>query len=226
MKQDSQKLWRELNDLGHQEKTKIKCSKISLNVDGRLISDQIKVANHFNRFFTTVAEKLVNELQAQIGIFNDTLVKEYYAKCGIMLGGVLFTKVKESNVFKKLINLKSSKATGLDNIPVKFLKDSANFITPMVTHIINISICQGKVPDELKQARVIPLYKKGSRFECNNYRPVSILSALSKVMENIIFEQIEDYLLKHNILYEFQSGFRRKHSTETTILYLMAYIRK
>ncbi len=50
-------------------------------------------------------------------------------------GGFLFTKVKESNVFKKLINLKSSKATGSDNIPEKFLKDSANCITPMVTHI-------------------------------------------------------------------------------------------
>ncbi len=64
----------------------------SLNVDGSLISDQIKVANHFNRFFTTVAEKIVNELPAQIGIFNDKLVKEYYAKCGIMTGGFLFTK--------------------------------------------------------------------------------------------------------------------------------------
>ncbi len=105
-------------------------------------------------------------------------------------------------------------------------KDSANFITPVVTHIINLSICQGKVNDELKQARIIPIFKKGGRFECNNYRPVSILSALSKVMEKIIFEQIEDYLLKHNILYEFQSGFRRKHSTETTILYLTDYIRK
>ncbi len=69
----------------------------------------------------------------QIGTFNDYLVK--YAKCGIIPGGFLFTKVKESNIFKKLINLKSSKATGLDNIPEKFLKDSANYITPMVTHI-------------------------------------------------------------------------------------------
>ncbi len=177
--------------------------------------------------WTTVAEELINELPAQNGTFNDKLVKEYYAKCSIIPGGFLFTKVKESNVFMKLIILKSSKATGLDNIPVKLiLKDSANFITPMVTHKINLSVGQGKVPDELKQARVIPLFKKGSRFECNNYRPVSILSALSKVMENIVFEQIEGYLLKHDILYEFQFGFRRKHSTETTILYLTDYIRK
>ncbi len=87
MKQDSQKLWRVLSDLGYREKTKIKCSKISLYVDGSLISDQIKVATHFNRCFTMVAEKLVNELPAQIGIFNDKLVKEYYAKWGIMPGG-------------------------------------------------------------------------------------------------------------------------------------------
>ncbi len=97
---------------------------------------------------------MINELPAQIGTFNDKVVKEYYAKCSIIPGCFFFTKVKESNVFMKLINLKSSIATGLDNIPLTFLKDSDNFITPMVTHKINLSIGQGKVPDELKQARV------------------------------------------------------------------------
>ncbi len=108
----------------HLKGPKITSDPRGFNVDGSLISDQIKVANHFNRYFTTVAEKLVNELPAQIGILNDKLVKEYYAKCGITPGGFLFTKIEESNVFKKLTNLKSSKATGLDNIPVKFLNVS------------------------------------------------------------------------------------------------------
>jgi len=96
----------------------------------------------------------------------------------------------------------------------------------MVTHILNLSICQNKVPVEFKQAKMFPLFKKGSRLDCNNYRPVSILSSLSKILEKILFDQIEEYISNFNILYEFQSGFRKLHSTETTILYLTDYIKK
>lgn len=190
------------------------------------MTDQKEVANCFNRFFTTVADNLIKELPVQTVLYNDKLVKEYYANCGVTLGGFSFNKVNETTVYKKLTDLKCNKATGLDNIPARFIKDSANFITPVVTHILNLSIGQAKVPDELKQARVFPLFKKGSRFECNNYRPVSILSSLSKVFEKILFDQIEEYIFKCNILYELQSGFRRMHSTETTILYLTDYIKK
>lgn len=70
---------------------------------------------------------------------------------------------------RSLYALKSSKVTGLDHFLVKYIKNEAKFVTPMVTHIINLSIIQGKVPGELKQARVIPIFKKGSRFERNNY---------------------------------------------------------
>lgn len=226
VKQDSQKLWRVLNDLGCRKRAKSKGSRISLKVNDQLLTDQKEVANCFNRFFTTVADNLIKELPVQTGLYNDKLVKEYYANCGVTLGGFSFNKVNETTVYKKLTDLKCNKATGLDNIPARFIKDSANFITPVVTHILNLSIGQAKVPDELKQARVFPLFKKGSRFECNNYRPVSILSSLSKVFEKILFDQIEEYIFKCNILYELQSGFRRMHSTETTILYLTDYIKK
>ncbi len=100
-----------------------------------------------------------------------------------------------------------------DYLLAKFLGDAAEVITPSTGHIINMSIQTGKVPDELKMERVIPLHKKGSKSDPSNYRPVDILSALSKIVERIIQEQINEYISNNNILYEMQSGFRKAHST-------------
>jgi len=74
-------------------------------------------------------------------------------------------------------------ATGLDNIPARFVNDAAEQISPSITHIGNISIQQGKEPQDLKFAKVTPLYKKGSKTDSGNYRPVSVLSIISKVLE-------------------------------------------
>ena len=72
------------------------------------------------------------------------------------------------------------------------------------------------VPSQFKKARVLPLFKKGSRLDPNNYRPVSILNCLSKILERAVHGQLVQYLEKHKVLYEFQSGFRSKYSTDTT----------
>lgn len=134
--------------------------------------------------------------------------------------------MSEVEVLKKLKALNPSKATGHDNIPAKFLSDAAEIITPCITYLINLSIDQGQFPSYFKLARVIPLYKKGVKSDPGNYRPVSILCSLSKVIERIMYEQIDSYLAAHNILFDFQSGFRNSHSTDTCLLYLTDFIRK
>ena len=77
----------------------------------------------------------------------------------------------------------------MDHIPARFLKDSANAIGEVITHIINLSIQLGKVPIEMKRARVLPLFKKNSRTDMKNYRPVSILPSVSKILERVVFDQ-------------------------------------
>ena len=88
-----------------------------------------------------------------------------------------------------------------------------------------MSISQGVFPNDFKLARVIPLYKKGNKLDPGNYRPVSILSTVSKVIERIIFDQINEYMVTNNLLYDFQSGFRTSHSTDTCLLYLTDLIK-
>ena len=103
---------------------------------------------------------------------------------------------------------------------------SAATIAPIITHIINLSIKQGYVPQDFKLAKVTPLHKKGSKLDPGNYRPISILSSISKVMEKIVYEQVAKYLEENKLIYEFQSGFRESHSTDTCLIYLNDYIKR
>ena len=137
----------------------------------------------------------------------------------------MLSKVTEEVVRAKVKALKLGKAVGHDNIPARFLVDAADVIAPCLTYLINLSIEQGKCPSLFKLARVIPLYKKGTKTDPGNYRPISILCSVSKVVERIIHEQINQYLSTHNLLFDLQSGFRKSHSTDTCLLYLTDYIR-
>merc|ERR1711888_118149 len=129
-------------------------------------------------------------------------------------------------VLNKLNAMQPHKATGHDNIPSKFLRDAASSIAPCMTHIVNLSIKQGQVPYDFKMAKITALHKKGSKLDPGNYRPVSILNSTSKVMEKVVYEQIEKYLATKKLMYEFQSGFRTSHSTDTCLLYLSDHIKQ
>ena len=74
------------------------------------------------------------------------------------------------------------------------------------------------MPCAFKNAKVIPLYKKGDKNCCGNYRPVSILPVVSKVFERVVCDQLQDYLYSSNILFSNQSGFRKQHSTNTALI--------
>ena len=121
--------------------------------------------------------------------------------------------------------MSANKATGLDDLSAGFIKDGARVIAPMITHIVNMSIRQGIIPDDLKRARVIPIHKKGRRTDPSMYRPISILSSISKVMEKVIHDQVFSYLKSNGLMYEFQSGFRQSFSTNTCLIHLTDYIK-
>ena len=116
--------------------------------------------------------------------------------------------MSEEFVFKELSHLNSFKSTSLDEIPARFLKEGASFLKIPVTFLIKMSISDNRVPDAMKIARVKPLYKKNSNLDVGNYRPVSILSVVSKILEKAIYIQLEAYLVKNNIFCDYQSGFR------------------
>ena len=137
----------------------------------------------------------------------------------------LIKEVTEDFILKELNRLGVSKSTGLDGLPARFIKDGAEFLKSPITLLINMSITTGTVPEEMKSARVRPIFKKNNPLDVSNYRPVCILSIVSKILERSIFFQLNEFLKKNNLLYEYQSGFRGRYSTDTCLIHLLDYIK-
>ena len=91
-------------------------------------------------------------------------------------------------------NLNKSKATGLDRISARLIRECADLICVPICHICNQSISQGKLPEDWKSARVTPLFKQGDRDGVNNYRPISVIPVVLQVFERIVYEQLYAYL--------------------------------
>ena len=197
-----------------------------LNIDGKPCFNSSTVANYINTFYTTVASTLVKKLPPAFGKFDmdSETIQDYYKQMGVTNKGFKLSPVSSDFVFKELCSLKPNKSTGLDEIPARFLKDGATALKDQLTHIINLSITTSTVPEEFKSARVRPLFKKNSRSDVGNYRPVSILCVSSKILEKAVFTQVDSYLRENNILYSYQSGFRNSFSTDTCLIHLTDYI--
>ena len=117
-----------------------------------------------------------------------------------------------NNVFSLMNKLNKSKATGLERISARLIRECADLICVPICDIFNQSISQGKLPEDWKSAGVTPLFKQGDREDVNNYRPISVNPVVVKVFERIVYEQLYAYLEEHDILCKHQSGFRAIHS--------------
>ena len=132
--------------------------------------------------------------------------------------------IESSSVLKLLKNAQVNKAASIDNISGWFLRWCWYIILAIpVTQICNLSIKLSHFPDDCKLAKLKPLYKKGSKTDPKNYRPISLLPIVSKIIEKIIHDQTMEYLTDNKILYRYQSGFRKNHSTDTCLSYLIKY---
>ena len=127
-------------------------------------------------------------------------------------------EVSVNGVTKLLKNLKTHTAPGPDGIPTTLLKETAVEIAPAVALLFQASINQGKVPAAWKKALVVPLFKKGSRSEASNYRPISLTSVICKLCEHVIHCAIIRHLDRHNILSDAQHGFRKRRSCESQLI--------
>ena len=119
-------------------------------------------------------------------------------------------EICEKGVLKLLLKIKPNKATGPDEIPAAMLRTAAEELAPILTKLFQVSLNTGYVPNEWRQAWVVPIFKKGERHQPANYRPVSLTSIICKVLEHIIHSSIMDHFDKNQILTDSQHGFRKK----------------
>ena len=212
-------LWKTLKSMGLSSKANSN-TKICLKDGEKLSFDPKTNANTFCSFFSNLANDLLKKLPTPPKKFGMDTVKLYYQKQNYNNLNFQLNQTTEEIVLKLLQSINSSKAAGLDNLAGKFLKDGASILVTPITEICNLSIKLSTFPEKCKPAKLKPLFKKGSKTEAKNYRPISLLPLVSKIIEKVIHNQVESFLSNHSIIYKYQSGFRTKHSTNACLSYL------
>ena len=210
--------WKTIKSLGLPKRSS-GVSNICLKQNGKNIFNPKSIAKIFKDTFSTLASSLVSKLPTPTSKFGNSFVSSYYKKLNIKSNFDL-TPTTETDVLKTLKDINTFKAPGLDNLKGMFLKDGANVLAAPITQLCNLSMSTSSFPNECKTAKLKPLYKKGCKTDPLNYRPISLLPLISKVIEKVVHEKTNKFLDDNNILFKFQSGFRNNHSTSSCLSYL------
>ena len=139
----------------------------------------------------------------------------------IMKPEFAFDPVDSGDILPIVENINVKKATGPDKISPQAIKDNKCVLVPILVFLINLVIETSVFPDCLKIARVTPIFKKGDKKSPNNYRPISVLSTVAKIVEKILSNQIINFLESNSILTDCQFGFRKGRNTTSAINLLM-----
>ena len=210
-KNDMRKTWQTINNIigkGNKSSTQSKL----LNKEGHYITDPQSIANEFNDYFVNIGPKLASTISSN----SESSYCDYLHD---PLNNNMYMKPVVSEEIKKIIcKFDQNKSAGHDDIGNYIIKRVANEISEPLTSIFNLSISTGEVPRNLKIAKVIPIHKKDNPELCSNYRPVSVLPTVSKILERLVFNRSVNFLNKFDILNNKQFGFRNNHSTYMAIL--------
>ena len=143
------------------------------------------ISNTFKNFYSKRAPDLVEKRPTAKNTFRENSVKKYYSAMNIPSNSFKLRNVKREEMCKILINIHPNTAYGLDEISGRFSKDGAELLIEPLCKIIKLSL-SSEFPLMYKTAKVKPLYKKGKNTEPENYRPVSLLPILSKIIERVV----------------------------------------
>ena len=211
-------LWKTLKSVGLSKTFSV--VQANATEDNRHLKYELKsVAQTFAKFYSNLVESLLKNLPIYPEKIDVNCVHNYYKNIELK-DNFNLNLTTEKNVFKVLQFIHISKAAGIDKISGRFLKDGANILERPMAKIGNISIYSGIFPSNCKIAKLKPLYKKGSKTNPENFRPISLLPLISKVIERIVYDQVDNFLLQNNILHNCQSGFWKNHSTDFCLSFL------
>ena len=176
--------------------------------DDKKIDDSQSIANEFNSYFINCCTDILSNSQ---DVPMNNTYREYLND---PVSASLFLKpISKCEIIEITKLLRKSSSCGFDTINVNIVKKIIYIIVDPLCYIFNLSITTGIVPDKLKIAKIVPIYKKNDSHLCKNYRPISILPCFSKILEKCIYKRLYSFLLSNDILTNSQYGFRSNHST-------------
>ena len=209
LKNSFKKTWQSINFILNRTRKKSEFPS-SFLVNGHNITDPKEIADKMNEFFTNIGPNLAKDINHDNKPHFSTYLTEQTPSCFY----IEYTDAEKVEAI--ILGLANKDSEGIDGMSTKFLKRICEQIARPLSFIINQSLFSGIFPDRLKIAKVIPLYKNNDESEENfqNYRPISILTALSKVFEKVMNLQLTQYLNVNGKFAPNQFGFRKNHSTE------------
>ncbi len=210
---DMKKTWSLINTVIKKQRAKNDVPKV-FHDEHRTYNSFSEIAQGFNDFFINVGPRLASSIPDSINSFESYLGDPHNIDFS-------FRNITEDIVYKTLSNLKSKSSVGKDKISMSLLKEIMPMIISPIVHLFNLSLNTGFIPDIYKCARVIPIYKSGPPDQFDNYRPISLLPALSKVLEKIVAFQMIKFLESQNIFYAHQYGFRKNRDTQQPLVQLL-----
>ena len=216
---NTKKTWEGINEIINKKNSKSE-QNIILKDGPNIITDPQSISNNFNKFFTTIAEEIQQEIP-KIGNF------EKFVKNNTSPNSFFFSPVSKSEILKTFKSIDHSKSTGEFSIPKQIFDCISDPLAGILCQLINLTFKTGIFPKALKTVKVIPIFKnKGSNQEVDNYRPISLLSNIDKIFEKLVYSRLISFLDTHNILSNRQFGFRKKHSTKLALISLTEEIRR
>ena len=217
-KYNLKKVWKGIKQLIN-IKSKNFDTPTNIETDGKLITDPVLISNSFNEYFTSVADNILSKRKYQGSkSFRDFLSNR-------LLENFVFEECTIENIRDIIRAMNAGKSSGPNSIPTHILKGLDTKICGPLQKIFNLSLRTGVHPDLLKVSKTIPVYKKGSRLLVSNYRPISLLSNLNKILEKLVHARIYEFLENNHSIYSLQFGFRKKHSADHALIEITEKIR-
>ena len=137
----------------------------------------------------------------------------------------MIAHTNEDEILKIVLSIDEHKAIGPSSIPIKLLHIAIPYIIIPLCNLINLSFLTGIFPEAIKIAKVVPIHKSGSSQEVNTFRPISLLSVFSKIIEKNVHQRLYSFLLEHKIIFESQFGFQKNKSTLHSLIEIVENIR-
>ena len=214
------KLWKIINEVSG--KTNDKTQLIdSLKIGKFLESNGNKIANAFGKYFSGVGEKFAKKIPS-----SKKSVDEYLRAIRLNDKTLFLMPSSKSEIGRLIRDLPRKSSSGFDNISNILLKEVRDELIEPLLHIFNTSLNNGQFPEIMKLAEIVPLFKSKERFLESNYRPISLLTTMSKLLEKLVCTRVYKFLDKTGQIVETQYGFREKHSCDHAISHLVGTIIK
>ena len=219
-KNNTSKLWHTINEIVGKVNDK-SCVIDHITVNGVTDYTANGIGKAFGNFFSNVGKHYAEKIPKSKKHIDDYLAAIRHNKSSFFL-----TPTSTTEITKLLEGLPNKRSSGHDNVNNLLLKELVKQISPILEVLFNESLTTGQFPDKMKIADVVPLYKSKEHDIVDNYRPISLLLTISKVLERIVYRRVYKFLNDTGQIYESQYGFREKHSCDHAIAQLIGEIVK